>query len=153
VVAYSVVAGDRLPEVVAGIGAGGCALTALALVARRPALLPFGLAGVGAGYAVFLSLRAQTVDSRAPVVAAAFFAAAELAYWSVERPEGRRDRRLLVRRLVLLGAASLGVALLGALLLVLTSGVSGGVALEAFGVLAAVGTAAIITRLAARARA
>lgn len=146
-------AGDRLPEVVAGVGAGGCALTAVALAARRPALLPFGLAGVGAGYAVFLGLRPQIADSRAPVVAAAFFAAAELAYWSVERVEGRRDRALAVRRLGLLGATTLGVALLGAFLLVLTSGVSGGVVLEAIGVAAAVVTAAIVTRLAARARA
>jgi hypothetical protein len=150
---YSALAGDRLPEVIAGVGAAGCAVTAAALAFRWPSVLPVGLAGVGAGYAIFLSLRAQTVDSRAPVVAAAFFAAAELAYWSVERLEGRRDRWLAVRRLGLLGASALGVALLGALLLVLTSGVSGGVVLEAFGVLAAVITAAIITRLAARARA
>jgi hypothetical protein len=152
IVAYSTAAGGRAPEVVAGVGAGGWALTALALAARWPALLPFGLAGVGAGYTVFLSLREQTVDSRAPLVAAAFFAAAELSYWSLERVEGRRDRWLLVRRLLLLGAAALGVALVGALLLVLTSGVSGGVALEAFGVVAAVITAATIARLAARAK-
>jgi hypothetical protein len=150
---YSALAGDRLPEVIAGVGAAGCAVTAAALAFRWPSVLPVGLAGVGAGYAIFLSLRAQTVDSRAPAVAAGFFAAAELAYWSIERVEGRRDRWLAVRRLGLLGASALGVALLGALLLVLTSGVSGGVVLEAFGVLAAVITAAIITRLAARARA
>ena len=77
-----------------------------------------------AAYTVFLALHAQTVDSRAPAVAAGYFAAAELAYWSLERVEGRRDRSLLFRRLGLLGATTLGVALLGSFLLVLTSGVS-----------------------------
>jgi putative flippase GtrA len=150
---YSALAGDRLPEVIGGVGAGGCALTAAALAFRWPSVLPVGLAGVGAAYAIFLSLRAQTADSRAPAVAAAFFAAAELAYWSLERVEGRRDRSLPLRRLGLLGATTLGVALLGAFLLVLTSGASGGVVLEAIGVVAAVVTAALITGLAARARA
>jgi hypothetical protein len=149
VVAYSVAAHDRRPELVAGIGAAGWALTAAALAGRWPSLLPLGLVGVGAGYTVFLSLRERTVDARAPLVAAAFFAAAELAFWSIEREEGRRDRSVLARRLVLLGGSALGVALLGALLLVLTSGVSGGVGLEAIGVVAAVATVAIVTWLAA----
>jgi hypothetical protein len=152
VVAYSVAAHDRRPELVAGIGAAGWALTAAALAGRWPSVLPWGLVGVGAAYAVFLSLRERIVDPRAPLVAAAFFAAAELAFWSIERVEGRRDLAVLLRRLVLLGGSALGVALLGALLLVLTSGVSGGVELEAIGVLAAVVTVAIVTGLAARAR-
>src|SRR5439155_12961262 len=71
VAAYSALAGDRLVQVVAGLGAAGCALVALALALRQAFLLAWGIAGVGAGYAVFLSLRSGTVDSRAPFVAAA----------------------------------------------------------------------------------
>jgi hypothetical protein len=152
VVAYSVVAHDRRTYVIAGIGAAGWTLTAAALAGRWPSLLPLGLAGVGAAYALFLGLGERTVDERAPLVAAAFFAAAELAFWSIERVEGGRDRSVVLRRLVLLGGSTLGAALLGALLLVLTSGVSGGVGLEAIGVVAAVVTVAIVTRLAAPTR-
>jgi hypothetical protein len=152
VVLYSALAHDRLPEVVGGIGAGGLAVTAAAVAGRWPSLLPFGLAGVGASYTLFLSLRERTVDTRSPLVAAAFFAAAELAFWSLERREGSRRLSVLLRRLILLVLGAFGAALLGALLLVLSAGASGGVTLEAIGVVAAIATLAIVTRLAARSR-
>jgi hypothetical protein len=152
VLAYSATAGDRLPQVVAGVGALGWTIAALALAGRWPSLLPWGLVGVGAGYTVFLGLRSGSVDARAPVVAAALFAAAELAFWSVEPREGPSERAVLVRRLALVAGGALGTALVGALLLVLVAGASGGLALEAIGVLAAVLTLAIVAVLAARAR-
>lgn len=150
-VAYSVAAGDRLPEVVAGVGTAGWVVTVVALAGRWPSLLPWGLAGVGACYAVFLGLRAGTVDPRAPFVAAAFFAAAELSFWSVERLESRGEGAVLVRRLLLIGSGALVTAVLGGLLLVLAAGVSAGLELEAIGVLAAVVTLVIVAGLAARA--
>jgi hypothetical protein len=137
--------------VVAGVGAAGWALSALAIAGRWPSLLPLGLAGVGAGYAVFVSFRAGTADPRAPIVCAAFFAAAELAFWSIEVRAARGERIVIVRRLVLVIVGALGAALLGALLLVLAGSASGGVGLEAIGVLAAVLALALVAVLAGRA--
>jgi hypothetical protein len=152
VLAYSATAGDRLPQVVAGVGAAGWALTALALAGRWPSLLPWGVVGVGAAYSVYLGLREGTVDPWAPIVAAALFAAAELAFWSVEPRVGRREPTVLVRQIVFIGAGALGTALVGALLLVLVAGTSGGLGFEAIGVGAAVLTLAIVAVLTARSR-
>jgi hypothetical protein len=152
VLAYSATAGDRLPQVVAGVGAVGWAVTALALVGRWPSLLPWGVVGVGAGYTVFLGLREGTVDPRAPIVGAALFAAAELGFWSVEPRQGWREPSVLVRQIVFVCAGALGTALVGALLLVLVAGASGGVGFEAIGVGAAVLTLAIVAVLTARSR-
>ena len=152
VVAYSVAAGSRLPEVVAGVGALGLLLVALSLAGRWPSLLPLGLAGVGAAYAVYLSLRSGTIDPRAPVVAAALFAAAELAYWSIERQEGRAERAVLVRRTTFVLAGALGTAILASVLLIVAGGAGGGLALEALGVVAAVALLAVIAFLSTRPR-
>ena len=150
IVAYAVLAGSRLPEVVAGVGAAGVLLVALALAGRWPSLLPLGLVGVGAAYAVYLSLGTGSVDSRAPLVAAALFVAAELAYWSLESQEGRADRAVLVRRISFLGIGALGTSILGGVLLIVAGGDSGGVALEAAGIVSAVVLLAVIAFLAAR---
>jgi hypothetical protein len=152
VLAYSATADDRLPQVVAGVGAGGLALTALALVGRWPSLLPWGIVGVGASYTVFLSLRGSIVDAWAPAVAAALFAAAELAFWSVERDRAWSEPAVLVRRAVFIGLGALLTALIGAFLLVAVSGVSGGIGYLALGVGAAVLTLAIVAALTARTR-
>jgi hypothetical protein len=139
-----------LPEVVAGVGAAGVLLVALAVAGRWPSLLPLGLVGVGAAYAVYLSLHTGSVDPWAPLVAAALFVAAELAYWSTERQEGRADRAVLVRRISFLALGALGTAILGGVLLIVAGGDSGGVALEAAGIVAAVVLLALIAFLAAR---
>jgi hypothetical protein len=122
-----------LPEVVAGVGAGGCVLVGLALVLRQAPLLPLGFAGVGAGYAVYAALRSGGADSRAPFVAAAVFCAAELAFWSLAGSTG-----LVVRRLTLLIGSAVAAAFVGSLLLTVAAESNGGVGLEAAGVLAAV---------------
>jgi hypothetical protein len=151
-VAYSGAATGRLPQVVAVVGALGWTLVAVALVGRWPSLLPWGLAGVGASYAAFVGLRSGSVDPRAPVLAAGLFVAAELGYWSLEPLDARPERIVLVRRLLFLAVAGVGAALVGSLLLVAGAGVSGGLALEAVGVLAAVLTLALVTALTVRAR-
>ena len=109
--------------------------------------------GVGAGYAVFLSLRPGAVDEHAPLLAAAFFVAAELSFWSIERRNWRSERQIVVRRLALLVSASLGTAIVGGLLLLITSGRGVGIGYEAVGVAAAVLTLAVIALLARRSRA
>jgi hypothetical protein len=152
VVAYSATAGDRLPQVVAGVGAAGLAVTAVALVSRWPSLLPWGIVGVGAGYTVFLGLRAGSVDPRAPIVGAALFGAAELCFWSVEPHEGSSEPRVLLRRVVFISAGALGTVLLGAFLLVLVAGREAGVGWLAIGVAAAVLSLAVVAVLTARSR-
>jgi hypothetical protein len=143
------VAGGRLQQVVGGVGAAGWAVASIAVAGRLPSLLPWGLAGVGVAYAVFVGLRTGTADPHAPFVCAAFFAGAELAFWSIEVRPGRSERVVVIRRLVLVIVGALGAALLGALLLVLAGGTTGGLGLEAMGVLAAVLALALVAGLAA----
>jgi hypothetical protein len=152
VVGYSALVGDRFVALVTAIGCVGLSITAVALVGRWPTLLPWGFVGVGTGYAVFLSLRAGTVDDRAPMLAAAFFAAAELSYWSIERRSWRSEGRVVVGRLGLLLSAALATAILGGLLLLVASGRRVGVGYEAAGVAAAVLTLAVIAALGRRSR-
>jgi hypothetical protein len=136
--------------VVAAVGAAGCGLTALALPGRWPSLLPLGLAAVGGSYGVFLSLRGGGVDAGAPAVAAALFVAAELGFWSLEHAAARYHAAAAARRLGGIAAAAAATGLIGSLVLAATSGVSGGVGLEAAGVGAAVLALAGIAVLSAR---
>jgi hypothetical protein len=133
--------------VLAGIG---LVVTALALASRWAPLLPVGFIGVGAAYAVFLSLRPGTVDTRAPLVAAAFFTAAELSFWSIERRSWRSEGQVVVRRIALLVSAGLATAIVGGLLLLIASERRGGIGQEAAGVAAAVLTLAVVAVLARR---
>ena len=136
--------------VVAAVGAAGCALIALALAARRPSVFPVGLAGAGAAYGVFVSLRSGPVDARAPLVAAALFVAAELGYSSLGHMDVHSERAVVVRRVAALAVGAIATGLVGSLLLALTTGVGGSVGLEAAGVGAAALTVAAIAALASR---
>jgi hypothetical protein len=149
---YAALGHDDLPRIVPGVAAAGWTVGALALMARQPALWPLGLAGVGAAYALFLSLGADAVDPRAPLVAAMLFLAAEFGFWSLEPMDARTEPVVVVRRLLLIAAAAFGAALLASLLLVAAADVSGGVGLEALGVLAAVVTVSVVALLTARSR-
>ena len=115
-------------------------------------LLPWGFVGVGAAYAVFLSLRPGTVDGRAPMVAAAFFMAAELSFWSIERRSWRSEGNVVGRRLAVLVSAGLATAIVGGLLLLITSERRSGIGQEVAGVAAAVLTLVVIAVLARRSR-
>lgn len=134
-----------------GVGVVGCLLMALALFTRWKSTLPFGLALVGASYGVFLAIHNGAVDQWAPAVAAALFVAAELGFWSLERSPSHGERVVLLRRLAGLSGGAVVSALAGSLILVIATGASGGVGLEAAGVAAAVLAVAVIARLAARA--
>lgn len=136
----------------AALGGLGLFVTALALVSRWATLLPWGFVGVGAAYAVFLSLRPGTVDARAPMVAAAFFIAAELSFWSIERRSWRSEWNVIGRRLALLVSAGLATAIVGGLLLLIASERRSGIGQEAAGVAAAVLTLAVIAALVRRSR-
>jgi hypothetical protein len=86
------------------------------------------------------------------MVAAAFFIAAELSFWSIERRGWRSERQVVVRRLGLVVSAGLATAIVGGLLLLITSERRSGIGQEAAGVAAAVLTLAVIAVLARRSR-
>jgi hypothetical protein len=152
VVVYAAAAGERLREIVVGVGAFGVVLAAVAVVARRPSVFPVGLAGVGASYGTFLGLKSGALDRWTPLIAAALFVAAELGFWALEPRAARGEAIVVARRVLGFGGAALVTALVAVLVLALTSGVTGGVALEAAGVGAAVLTLATIALLATRSR-
>ena len=139
-----------MPELVGGIGALGLVMVAAAFVGRWASLIPFAIAVVGAAYAVFLSVRAETLDPYAAAVAAGIFLAAELAFWSLEPRAARAHRRVLLRRIASLALAVVATGLVAGSLLLVAGGTTGGVALEAAGVAAAVALLAVVAVLAAR---
>jgi hypothetical protein len=153
IVAYSAIAVDRFFAAVLAAGCVGLALTALALVGRWAELLPLGLVGVATAYAGFLAIRSDGIDSRAPFVAATFFVAAELAYWSIERRSWRSEGRVVGRRLALIVSAGFATAIVGGLLLLIVSGRRAGIGVEALGTAAAVLTLAVVAVLVRRSRA
>ena len=129
----------------------GCALMAFALFTRWTSVFPVGVALAGASYVVHLGIREGAVDEWAPAVAAALFAAAELGFWSLERSPSRSETTVLLRRVAGIAGGAVVTALVGSLVLVLTTGATGGVGLEEAGVAAAVLAVAAIARLTARA--
>jgi hypothetical protein len=147
-----VVDASRLSQVVLGVGAGGLVLAVLGLIRPWPSVVAAAIAAVGAAYGVELGVGPGTVDEWAPLVAAGLFVAAELGFWSMEPSASRAERTVVVRRLLFLAAAALGVALAGTVLLYVASGASGGIGLESLGVAAAVAALAIVAVLARRAR-
>ena len=150
VVGYSAAEADRLPAVVAGVGAVGCALLLVAFAGGWASVFPVALAVVGAAYGVDVALRRGDVDPRAPLVAVLLFVAAETGWWVFEAAGARGDRTVVLRRAGWLVALAVVTGLVGSLVLVAASGAAGGVGLEAAGVAAAVLTVAAIARLASR---
>jgi hypothetical protein len=140
---------NGLAAAVAGV------LLAAGLALRQPVAVPAALLALGGGYATLLGLEGGALDERAPVVAAALFLVAELAYWSLELREAVADEAgAYVRRLALLAALALGALAVGAgLLAVVDAGGSSGVGLEALGAAAAVAALAIVELSARRAAA
>ena len=132
------------------MGIAACALLAVALVGRWPVLVTWALAGLGAEYALFLRMRHDAVDTRAPAVAAGLIVAAELAFRAVEPEAARLERRLFVRSASAVGGAAAGAAVIGGVLLLAAGSASSGLALEGVGVGAAVVAVAVAVRIAAR---
>jgi hypothetical protein len=123
------------------------------LLLRVPTMIPAAIAVLGSAYAALLAVDGGVLDPRAPVLGAALFAIAELAYWSLELREAVADEPgTSLRRLGLLSGLTLGALALGELLLVLVDlGERGGIAIEAAGVVAAVGALAIVAASSRRA--
>jgi hypothetical protein len=119
---------------------------AAGLLLRIPAAVPLAIVVVGLEYAAALAVQDDQLDPRAPVFAAALFAAAELGYWSLELRDVVADEPgAYLRRLGLLAALTLGTLVLGQVLLALVDvSERGGIVLEAIGVVAAVAALAIV---------
>jgi hypothetical protein len=141
---------DRFGPLVGAVGLGAVLLLVVALVARSAGLLPWALVLAGAEYAVFLVIRESSIDGWAPVYGAGLLLVAELAYWSMdERVPGAPKEGLTVRRATLLFASCVAAGGVGGLILAMGElSVRGGLWLEALGIAAAVGTIALLARLA-----
>jgi len=114
-------------------------------------VLPVAVALLGTEYVALLAFEGEALDTRAPVVAAALLAVAELGYWSLElRGPVADEAGTSLRRLGLLAALLLGVLALGVVVLALAEAVSaGGPAVDLLGAVAAVSALALLA-LAAR---
>jgi hypothetical protein len=150
IVVYAATATERFPTIVLAVGVASLVVTTVALAGGWPSILTVGLVGVGAAYAVFLALRSESVDPWAPCVAAALFAAAELAFTFLEPLSARPSRTLQARQLLTFGAAALVTAIFGSALLLVAGGGGSSVALDAAGILAAVAVMAVVAGLAVR---
>jgi hypothetical protein len=152
VAAYPVVAGHRLVGVLAVVGATGCGALVLALVLCWWPAVAWGVVLCGAEYAVFLRLRADEVDPRAPLVAAGLVVAAELGFSSIAPPAGRAARRVVLDELIALLASAMSATLVAGVVLVAAGSATAGLFLEAAGAAAAVAAVALVVRVAARTR-
>jgi hypothetical protein len=146
--AYPAVATTRQPYIVLGIGAAAVAVAAAGLALRHWFVVAWAFALFGGEYAVYLRLRSDAADARAPLVAAGLVVAAELAFGSIAPEGGRLDRALVVREAGTLVATGLATGLLSGFLLVISGSATSGVLLEALGALAAVVVVTALVRAA-----
>ena len=137
----------------ANVVASVVALTVLAagLVLRLPVTIPVAIAILGAEYVAILGFETDALDTRAPLVAAALLAVAELAYWSLElRGPVVDEAGTYLRRIALLATLVASVVGIGAIMLALVEAVdAGGVAVDILGAAAAFGALGLVA-LAAR---
>ncbi len=126
-------------------------LLAAGLVLRVPLAIPVSVALLGAEYIALLGFEGEALDTRAPLVAGALLAVAELGYWSLELHGSVADEPgTYLRRIALLSLLLLAVIGLGIPLLALVESVSAdGALVDLVGAVAAVGALALVA-LAAR---
>lgn len=150
---FGALTAERLQWLLGGIGCAGVLVLLAALVLRMPALVMPALVLLGGEYAGVFLVRNDTVDVRAPLYGVGLLLVAELAFAALELRAGKPEAGLLARRAALLALLALGGVLVGAVVLAAaTVPLQGGVALEAVGVVAAVGALLLLGRLATRAR-
>lgn len=121
-------------------------MLAAGLAFRRPIGIPVAIFFLGCAYALRLLAEEDTLDQRAPLVAAAFFLIAELSYWALELREAVADEAgAYLRRTGLLAGMTLGVLALGIALLALVDAIrAGGTIVEGVGMAAAVAAVALL---------
>jgi hypothetical protein len=116
--------------------------------------VPWAVVALGSEYASWLALRDGGVDTRSPLYAAGLLLVAELSYWAIDRRSTARAEVQLEmwRAVTLLGWLMASIALGTVLLAASSLSVSGGVGLEALGVVAAVGLFVLVAVLVRRRR-
>jgi hypothetical protein len=141
---------DRFAPLVGAVGLVAVLALVLALVTRYAGVLPWAVALAGAEYAAFLAIRGGSIDSWAPVYGAGLLLVSELAYWAIEIPvRGPSGEGLTFRRTTLVICACVAAGGVGGLILAMADlSVRGGLWLEALGIAAAVGSLALLARLA-----
>ncbi|HST26436.1 MAG TPA: hypothetical protein VLJ76_10620 [Gaiellaceae bacterium] len=140
----------RLQLLQGAVGAAGVAVLAVGLAWRYSPFLVWGLALLGADYALWLELGTHALDQRAPIVGGALLLTAELAFDSLEPEVGRPERTAVLGRAIALAIVVLVAVAAGAIVLAAASiPLSGGIALTAVGAAAVVAVLAVIARLAA----
>jgi hypothetical protein len=133
------------------LGVTAAVVLAIGLVLRFAPVVPVAVALLGAAYVALLGFERETIDTHAPLLAAALLCLAELAYWSLElRGEVTDEPGAYLRRVALLAAQLAGVTTAGVILLAIVEGVeAGGAVIDVLGAVAALGTLALLA-LAAR---
>jgi hypothetical protein len=123
------------------------------LALRFAPAVPVAIVLLAGAYAALLGHEVNGLDTRAPVVAAALFAVAELSYWSLELRRAVADEPgTYFRRAALLAIMLAGVIALGTVLLTIVEAVSaGGLAVDLVGAAAAVAAVALVALSARRA--
>ena len=150
---YAAVFASRLGVVLAIVGGVAVGVLVVGLLLRFPPLITTALALLGAEYAVLFVVRGDTVDVRAPLYGAAFLVTAELAFGALELRAGRSEPMLAPRRAAMLVLVAVGSVVTGLIVLAAAATpLDGGVALEAIGVVAAVGLLVALGRVAVRSR-
>lgn len=126
---------------------------AAGLATRISLAVPVAAALLGVEYVALLAVEGEALDTRAPLVAGALLAVAELAYWSLELRGGVMDEPgTHARRLALLAGLLLGATTFGVVLLAVAEAVQAkGPAVDVLGATAAVATLLLLA-LAARAQ-
>lgn len=124
---------------------------AAGLALRVAPAIPVAVALLGAEYVALLGFEGEALDTRAPIVAAALLAVAELGHWSLELRERVADEAgTSLRRVGLLAGLLVGALALGVVLLALAEAVSAaGPVVDLLGAAAAVSALALLA-LAAR---
>ena len=137
----------------AAAGVAAAVVLAAGLALRFAPAVPVALVLLAGAYAALLGHEVDGLDTRAPVVAAALFAVAELAYWSLELRGAVADEPgTYLRRAALLAVMLAGVVAIGIVLLAVVEAVSaGGLAVELVGAAAAVAAVALVALAARRA--
>lgn len=128
------------------------ALLAGGLVLRQPLAVPVAVGLLAAPYVASLAFELDGIDTRAPLLAAALFTVAELAYWSLELRGALADEPgTYLRRIALLAGLAVATIAAGTVVLAVVEGVSArGTAVDLIGAVAAVGAIALLALAASR---